>query len=98
MLYMDDKNTSEEYKQLNKDILHYETTWEDEGLRPNSKKVEKKDKNIENPEKIQTVRTKKSKELQETTKSELVETLKDPITIESFPLRKVKSAKIISDN
>lgn len=111
-------SSSEEYKWLQKQILEYETKWEDEALHPNTNKSEKRGKkeeisiqsslNEEKTEKISEVvknieenlskdASKKTKEAGEKTGSELTDILKAPITMETFPLYKVKSAKIIGE-
>ena len=115
MMNIHKQSESQEYKELQKEILVYETTWEDESLHPNINKSEKRSKKREtNPEeeiskkvkekneikttKVSEDMSKTTNEIKEKTQSALVkDVLKDPITMETFPLYKVKSAKIIGE-
>ena len=44
---MNDQSMLQEYKNLQKEILEYETKWEDESLTPNTNKSDKRSKKVE---------------------------------------------------
>lgn len=113
MMYIYLKETNmQEYKNLQKEILEYETNWEDSALHPHanksikkigewdqwSKKTEEVGDNMFTIEKPSTDISKTTKAVKEETNALLSSTLKDPITIETFPLHVVKSVKMVSEN
>ena len=101
MLYMANKNTSEEYTTLERKILKREVVREDEALRPNTNKSKKRNKKEENEtqttEKISNVPLQNLKKTQEKNQMELAETIKDINTIEMFPLFDLRNVKVISE-
>ena len=58
---------------------------------PTNEKMEKKE------EKPKTVTSKRLRALQDTTQTTVEDTLKDPITMETFPLYTVKSVTIVNE-
>jgi hypothetical protein len=95
----------QEYKDLQKEILEYETNWEDSALHPHANKSDKRIKKIEevkyNEDIVDTtidVHVSKIRKNQEHTQTEIANVLKDPITIGTFPLHVVKSVKVVSEN
>jgi GTPase involved in cell partitioning and DNA repair len=98
----------QEYKDLQKEILEYETNWEDKELRPHTNKSDRKVKQreenadiqkTEKPKEKQKVLVSKNvKKVQDDAQNTLLNVLKDPITIETFPLHVVKSVKVVSEN
>ena len=112
-LNIHDKSTWEFYNALEDSILEYEIKWEDQWLHPNTNKADKRikhqeeepyqqDQTNENIEKKEeppkVISSKRLKGLQEKTQIDLGDTLKDPITMQTFPLYTIKSVKIVDEH
>jgi len=108
MMHINREINMQEYKDLQKEILEYETNWEDKELRPHTNKSDRKVKQTEENTDIQktekpkeqqkVVVSKNVKKVQDDTQNTLLNVLKDPITMETFPLHVVKSVKVVGEN
>jgi hypothetical protein len=103
-LYIANKSSSEKYKTLEENISVYEETWSTEWLRPNINKTEKRSKGEEKQENTSDISEKKSikntqpvKKIQEKAQTEVLGSLKENITLDKFPLFKVKNAEVIKE-
>lgn len=112
VMYVNKQTDLQEYKDLQKEILEYETKWEDDELHPNTNKSDRRIKQTEEEnnkqeptnqkidkkeEKQKIVVSKNVKKIQDDTQNDLLSVLKDPITMETFPLHVVKSVKLVSE-
>ncbi|HBB04210.1 TPA: hypothetical protein DCZ39_04945 [Patescibacteria group bacterium] len=105
MLSTANKNGSQEYTSLERKILEFEVTREDEALRPNTNKSEKRGKKKENETQNETQTTEKIsntplqniKKTQEKNQTKLIETLKGVDTIEKFPLFEIKNVRVMAE-